>query len=523
VPDDRPNVLLLFSDEHSYRCLGHGAPETVREPVSTPMLDDLAASGTVVTDTYCPVPLCTPSRIATLTGREQTRSGGWDSATASGAPVSTPHPDVPTLPGVFSNGGYETCLQGKMHLGGDRQFVGFDHRPYGDLTGIGGHQPEPIHPYDRGNGVRHGRFETGVTAIPESRLQERTIVEESLAWLREHRAARDAPWFLCASFSRPHFPLTAPERYLDRFWDRDADEPTDRLTEPPVGDDSDAAAHPSSGVSEDRSREETMRARAAYFACVEYLDEILGDFLVLLDREGFLDDTIVVYTSDHGEMAGEHGLWWKQTWQEASVRVPLTLQTPAQRRGDAPTRRIETPASMLDIFPTLCGLTGVDAPDGLDGTDLASAIETGNEPDRGPVYADMLMPRKGDEAHRVIRDGRWKYVGFRDRPELLFDLEHDPFETTNLAADPPSDEAAAVLDRLRAAFEDTVDFDALAERYERDAERLNEHAGGIAPGTSGNVFHLPDGRIVDADLSIYRPHVLSEAPADEFSDWPDGA
>jgi choline-sulfatase len=430
-----------------------------------------------------------------------------------------------TLPEVFSAAGYETCLVGKMHLRGDRQFVGFDHRPYGDLTGIGGHQPEPIRPFDRGNGIWDSRSRTadsGVTEIPESRLQERTVVEESLAWLREHRAGRDRPWFLCASFSRPHFPLTAPERYLDRYWDRDADEPTDRLTEPPVGPDSDAATHPSSEGSNDRSREESMRSRAAYFACVDFLDEILGDFLALLDREEFLDDTIVVYTSDHGEMAGEHGLWWKQTWQEGSVRAPLTIQTPAQRRGDASARTVETPASLLDLFPTLCGLAGVDAPADLDGVDLSSAVRTGSI-DRGPVFADMLMPRKGDGAHRVVRDGRWKYVGFRSQPELLFDLKADPFETTNLAADPPDKETAAALDRLRGVFEETVDFDAIERQDEAVAEVLNEHAGGIAPGTSGNAFHLPDGRIVDADLSIYRPHVLSESPTDDFADWPDGA
>ena len=138
------------------------------------------------------------------------------------------------------------------------------------------------------------------------------------------------------------------------------------------------------GFNVDRiDREETLRARAAYFGCVSYLDEILGDLFLRLDADGLLDNTIIVYTSDHGEMAGEHGVWWKQGWYEACTHVPFIVSTPAQRRGEQDALSLATPIGLVDLFPTLCGLAGVELPDGLDGADLSAAVNGGGPaPDR---------------------------------------------------------------------------------------------------------------------------------------------
>jgi len=512
---DRPNVLFLFSDEHSFRCLGR---HDDGEPVATPALDGLADGGTELTDAYCPMPLCTPSRLCTLTGREVRAAGAWGNSRVLS-------PDRPTLPGRLSDAGYETCLVGKMHLGGSRQYVGFDHRPYGDLTGATGHQWEPL---DREGGRSIGDRigDAGVTEIPESQLQEEVTVRESLAWIREHEHASDDPWFLTASFSRPHFPLTAPRRYVERFWDLDADAPTDRLTEPRVGRTGDAAEHPmtvgavegfETGSIDPHAQQ---RARACYFACVEYLDDLLGRFLAELEREGLLEDTVVVYGSDHGELAGEHGLWWKHTWHEAAARVPLIVRTPAQRAGDAATADLSTPATLLDVFPTVCGLAGVDAPADLDGVDLSTAIETGTEPDRGPVVCDNPTDRWGDGTEfRAVRDGRYKYVAFRNAPELLFDLDADPLEQDDLSDDPDG-AAAEALERLREYVQRTMDFDAVAR--ERAADDLHERypLDVDEPVGSGNCY-VVDGRVVDADAPLYRPHVVTDDPAAAFADHPD--
>jgi choline-sulfatase len=519
MPDD-PNVLFLFSDEHSFRCLGRRGEADGGEPVATPALDALADDGTEFTDSYCPMPLCTPSRLCTLTGREVPDAGAW------GNNAVLP-PERPTIAETLSGAGYETCLVGKMHLGGSRQYAGFDHRPYGDLTGATGHQWEPV---DREGGRSIGDriADAGVTEIPESQLQEEVTVRESLSWIREHEHASDDPWFLMASFSRPHFPLTAPRRYVERFWDLERDEPTDRLTEPRVGHEGDTVDHPMTvGAVEgfqtgDIAPRDQQRARACYFACVEYLDDLLGRFLDELERDGLLSDTVVVYASDHGELAGEHGLWWKHTWHEAAARIPMIVQTPAQRRGEAPATDLSTPASLLDVYPTVCGFAGAEAPDELDGVDLSAAVAAGEDPDRGPVVCDNPTDRWGAGTEfRAVRDGRYKYVAFRDAPELLFDLAADPLEQDDLAADPQRGaEASHALERLREYVDRTMDFDAVAR--ERAEDDLHEHypLDADEPAGSGNCYRIGD-RIVDADAPLYRPHVVTDDPEGAFSDHPD--
>jgi choline-sulfatase len=204
--------------------------------------------------------------------------------------------------------------------------------------------------------------------------------------------------------------------------------------------------------------------------------------------------------------------------------VPWIVQTPEQRAGDSAGGRVETPVSLADLFPTLAGLAGVDAPADLDGVDLSTAVRTGEEPDRGPVFCDYLLD--GERVHvpgveyRLVRDGRYKYVGFHDAPELLFDLEADPLEQENLAPDATGDDREA-LERLRGLVAETLDFEAAFERRARDIERaFEERALDVPESTSGNAFMLPDGRVVDADTPLYEPDVLTDDPGETFADWP---
>ncbi|GAB3686601.1 hypothetical protein GCM10028857_18890 [Salinarchaeum chitinilyticum] len=313
-----------------------------------------------------------------------------------------------------------------------------------------------------------------------------------------------------------------------------------------MGRDTDHADHPLTesavelfGLDEVDAADAT-KARAAYFACIDFIDELIGDMLTLMDESGYLDNTIVVYASDHGELAGEHGLWWKGTWHEASSRVPLMVQTPEQRAGEQEADRIDTPVGLVDLFPTLANLCDVSEPTDIDGQDLSSAIRTGEEPDRGPVVCDVLAPRWGEGSEfRMVRDGRYKYVGFRgDYQELLFDIESDPLERNNLALDPDGDDRSA-LERLRAYVDETVDFEEVeAQRLEDEEWAENDHllfppnpdespmSGHLAmihhnDATDGNMYHLPDGRIIDAGISIYKPDVIFDNPAEAYDDWPE--
>lgn len=512
---DRPNILILMSDEHSFRFVGHRANHGDGEPVQTPTLDALAEKGTVFETAYCQYPLCTPSRMCFLTGRHAHRCGAWSNCAIL-------DPALTTLPGHFAANGYETCLVGKMHFGGSLQFNGFRHRPYGDLAKLPSHQPDPLRKPGAGLRSLRGRtYHAGVTAIPEGLLQEQIVVRESLAFLREHEYHHpNQPWFLCASFSRPHFPLTAPRRYFERYWPHG-------VTPPKVGRTGDTVDHPMTlGMRkgfqiDDIGEEEAKRARAAYFACVDYLDEILGDFLACLERTGQLQNTIVVYVTDHGEMAGEHGLWWKNTWHEASIRVPLIIQLPEQRQGTAAPKAWEAPVTMNDIFPTLCTLAGLEIPDGLDGIDLSGAARGEAGPPATPrLVSQAPVPRWGPGTEfRVVRSARYKYVSFRNAPELLFDLYTDPDEQLNLAPG-ATGEAAVELAELRQIASDSFNWDAVeAERLQR-SRQLQEQYPYRAIGQDPNQFILPDGRLVEGDRVIYAPGVLAEDAQEAFDDWP---
>lgn len=509
----RPNILFLLSDEHSFRFLGHRNETDGGESVETPNLDRLASRGTVFSAAHCQMPLCTPSRLCLLTGREAYEAGAWDNA-------SILHPDLPTLPATLRDSGYTTCLVGKMHLGGNRQFVGFEHRPYGDLTGGTGHQTDPIH-LENAHDMRARTVHAGVTEIPESLLQEQVVAQETLAFAREQAANDpDKPWFICASFSRPHFPLTAPRRWIEHYRRRG-------ITEPWIGKTGDAWDHPMSvGMREGFKTAaidtaETMQARLAYFACVSTLDEILGDLLVRLEQTGQLENTIIVYTSDHGEYAGEHGTWWKHGWQDASVRVPLIVSTPAQRDGSRPVQSWDTPVALIDLFPTLCNLAGAPPPDGLQGNDLSASIDGDVPPPDKPIFSDNLNPRWGAGTEfRMVRQGDLKFVRFRDAPPLCFNVKDDPDEQTNLLTGKPTTEEAVAIEKLRVIADQSLDFDQAEERNKRWTAELGAAYPMSRNTPAGNHYHLPNGKVVYAESPLYQPQVETDDPARHYSDFP---
>ena len=511
----QPNILFLLSDEHSFRCMAHRPENEGGEPVDTPTFDRLAAQGTVFTDAYCQMALCTPSRLCLLTGQEARQAGAWNNE-------SVLRPELITLPQVLGQHGYETCLVGKMHLGGNQQFAGFRCRPYGDLTGATGHQVEPLADAELQRSMRGRTTAVGVTEIPESLLQDEVVAQETLAFLREHHHKKpDQPWFLMASFSHPHFPLTAPRRHFERYW-------PDKVTPPKVGPTGDAYDHPLSvgarqGFQTDAiSDDEMMKARAAYFGCVSYIDEVIGDLLLRLEASGLLDNTIIIYTADHGELAGEHNIWWKHTWHEASTRVPLIISTPEQRRGKQPARQCATPVGLTDLFPTLCALAEAKTPPDLFGINIAPAVQGADDPPERPIFSDNLIPRWGiGTEYRMIRWQNYKYITFRDAPPLFFDLADDPEEQKNLITrGTRKSEAQAALAYLEQIALGSIDFEAAErERLERDGGLSNEYAF-RQPTSPGNLYLMPSGKLVYAEDALYNPTVIADDPAEFFGDWP---
>jgi len=265
-----------------------------------------------------------------------------------------------------------------------------------------------------------------------------------------------------------------------------------------------------------------MKARAAYFASVDFLDEMLGDFLALLQHGKFLEDTVIIYTSDHGELCGEHGLWWKNTWHEASTRIPLIASLPEHRDGILPPTEIVEPVSLADLFPTICGLSNLAPPEGLDGIDLSSVLR-GNKRDnpldqRLGVITESLTPRwgKGTE-FRMIRSERYKYVAFRGCNDLAFDLQEEPGEQRNLLA---TGEISPELTTLKSAVLDDFNFDDVAQACLRDTEQLRQkYPRRVTPKTPNQIC-LKDGRLVEADAPLYQPSVVSQNLSLDFDDHP---
>ncbi|HCK10463.1 MAG: hypothetical protein CME21_04495 [Gemmatimonadetes bacterium] len=510
----KPNILFLHSDEHSYRYISARSVDRGGEPVRTPTLDGLIDKGVHFDAAYCQMPLCTPSRISMLTGRHSHRCGAWSNG-------SIIPPDLPTFGSHLGANGYATATVGKMHIGGSRQMAGFDARPYGDYGGPCAHQIDPLSKLDveggPGIGMRSRTLDAGRTEIPEAYLQENVVARTAVAWAREQEHTNpDQPWLLYTSFSRPHFPLTAPPRHLDRYYPKG-------VSEPRVPRSGDSADHPMTlGMvkgfrTEEVEPEEGRKARAAYFACVDFLDEMLGDFLATMEHASLLKNTIIVYTADHGEMAGEHGLWWKNTWHESSSRVPLIISTPEHRRGERDASEVLEPVSLADLFPTLCDLAGILHPAGLDGTSLASALTTDTLSDNhGKVITEALTTRWGEGTEfRMIRSGQYKYIAFRDCEDLAFDLDADPNELVNIAAD---QDRADVIRSLREAVLEGFDFgDASREIQETNRSLRDAYPASFTPTTPNQIL-LGDGRLVEADSPIYEGEPLSRDLRKDLTD-----
>lgn len=515
----RPHILFLLSDEHSYRFLSCRSGERGGEPCQTPTLDGLIEQGAHFETAYCQYPLCVPSRVAILSGRPSSE-------------CAVLSPDIPTVASHLGDHGYATATVGKMHLLGSRQMAGFQHRPYGDFTA-----PSPAHQKDPLflEGPRDHIFmpsvlrDPGISDIPESLMQEQIVTREATAWLRKQRH-RDPnqPWLLMTSFAHPHFPMNAARRFFERYY------PTG-VTPPRIGRTGDTIDHPltlgalrsDSGESqglflETVTDEQTMKARAAYFACVDQFDEMLGDFLAILDRDGFLDNTIIVYTSDHGELAGEHGLWFKRTWHEASIRVPLIISTPEHRNGSLRGTEVTTPVGLGDLFPTFCGFAGVSTPDELNGVDLSSVSrgDSSTELDQrdGPIIENLAGFAGPGTEYRAIRSDRYKVVTFRDCEDLAFDLQDDPDEQVNLLKESASP-APAEVEALRQSLTENFDYDRVQTELKQQRQNyVNAYPGRVTPKTANQIL-LGDGRLVDADMHLEYPNVVSERPVEDFDDW----
>lgn len=415
-----------------------------------PNLAALAARSRRFTAAYAASPLCAPSRASFMSGQLPSRTRVYDNAAEFAA-------DIPTYAHWLRRAGYQTCLVGKMHFIGPDQLHGFEERLTTDIYPADfGWTPDYDHPGQRIDWWYHnlGSVTGAGTAEITNQLEyDDDVAHLATARLRDLARRRDPrPWCLTVSFTHPHDPYVARDAYWSLYDDCPALDPeTPPLPVETMDPHSRRLMEASDAAAFAIRPEDVRRARQGHFASISYIDDQIGTILGVLDRTGMAEETVILFVSDHGDMLGERGLWFKMSFLEGSARVPLTIAGPGIDPG-----RVDTPVSLLDIVPTLTDLAGIGAAAVAPWTDGESLMGDGRQ-----AAVPMEYAAEGSVAPLVaLREGRFKLILCEADPPLLYDLEADPHERTNLADDPAH---AATLDHLSAlarARWDLAAFDA---------------------------------------------------------------
>jgi choline-sulfatase len=421
----QPNILLVLADQLAAQAL----PAYGNRVARAPRLSRLAEDGVVFERALCASPLCVPSRASLMTGLLPSRTGAVDNAGELPA-------GVPTFAHCLRLRGYRTVLVGKMHFIGPDQVHGFEERPMTDVYPAGFDWVPDWELADDERLPWYHDLRSVLRAGPvRSTLQleyDAEVVERSCRAIAAHDPSR--PLLLVASFTHPHDPYEAPNAYWDRYEGVEIDPPANPG---PSSDSPTRRLRAMVGASRVAvSPEQTLLARRGYYAALSLVDDHVGLVLDALAERGLAGDTIVVVSSDHGDMRGERGLWYKMAPFEGSIRVPLIVHCP--RRFGA--RRVPGPVSLLDVAPTLVELGGGAPPPELDGVSLAASLAGDNAPARD-VPLEYLA--EGVRAPQVtLVRGPLKLIRSLGEPDLVYDVEADPAERSDLGGEPSLGEAA---------------------------------------------------------------------------------
>jgi choline-sulfatase len=498
----QPDILIIVADQLTPGALPfHGDPVT-----QAPAMAELAEHGVVFDAAYCPSPLCAPSRAALMTGLLPSRTGVYDNAAALAS-------DVPTFAHYLRREGYQTALAGKMHFCGPDQLHGFERRLTTDIYPADfGWTPDWSRPDERPHWYHD--MSSVIDAGPCVRSNQLDYDEEAFhaaeQLLYDHaRSADDRPLCLVASFTHPHDPYTITHQWWDRYDGADIPLPTHPY------DDAVATPHErrlrqvcATDVSQ-ITPEQVRAALRAYRGEISYVDNHIARLLDVLRSTGRLDDTVVVLTSDHGDMLGERGLWYKMSFFEGSARVPFIVCAP----GRFAPARVATPVSTADLLPTLLSIVsdgdGPDPVGPLDGRDLHPML-TGQSLDRDPVRAEYLA--EGAIAPIVMtRSGDLKLVRSPADPDQLYDLAADPAERHNLVGDPAYAERYGELQADMSSYWDLTEIDRRVHESQRQRRVIDQalasgahEAWDYSPGYDGSRRFIRNHRDLGESESLAR-------------------
>lgn len=449
--DKKPNILLIMTDQQRGDCLSiAGHPVLL-----TPNMDSIGGSGVRFSRAYSTCPVCIPARRSLLSGQFPSTHGQvgliggveWDAAFA--------------LPNVLRNSGYHTYLAGRdMHQYPDRKRYGYDHMvvmndyrrwldrqvqvdtymPIGNINGD-----------YYSSGVMHNDWTARSWHLDEALHQSNWTVNEAMKFMQTRDPS--CPFFLTVSFLAPHPPLVPPAFYMERYLRQE-------LPAPLIGDWEQPPEYEGLGYDPSNYRvnlrgEALKSARAAYYAMINHVDDQIRKLLhPFLAPEK--DNTIVIFTSDHGEMLGDHYLWRKSVPYESSARIPLMISAP-ERFGLKRRSVIDQPVCLEDIMPTILEMAGIDVPPSVDGRSLWTLMRGEDVPWREYLHIENSQGVLDDDlVHHTLTDGKEKYIWFtQDGREQFFDLRTDPGELHNLASDPDTaDRVANWRDRMTVELKD---------------------------------------------------------------------
>jgi choline-sulfatase len=422
MPQTKPNILVIMVDQLSPAFL----PAYGFDLVKAPNISKLAERGVVFDSAYCNSPLCLPSRAVFMSGQLPSRSQVYDNAAEFSA-------DIPTWAHYMRLSGYKTILSGKMHFCGPDQLHGFEERLTTDIyPGDYGWTPDWDHPERRPSWYHNMASVTdaGQTVRTNQLDFDEEVVFTSERAIYDHvRSPDKRPLCLIASMTHPHDPYAIPKEYWDLYADAEIPLPEHDMAPAELDAHSKRLRYVCDMDNAEITEEQVRNARRAYFGAISYVDANVGRLMKALEASGLADDTIVVFTSDHGEMLGERGLWYKMSWFENSARVPLIISAPQLYRP----HRVAQSVSLVDILPTLVDMADPQAAKSLADVDGHSLVphckgEAGHDEVIGEYLAEGAIAPV-----MMIRRGRFKFVYSPTDPDQLYDLVADPAELANLA------------------------------------------------------------------------------------------
>ena len=419
-----PSIVFIQVDQltaDALRCYGNNFSHA-------PNLERLASNGWVFEKAYCNFPLCAPSRFSMATGKLCSAIGAYDNAAEMPA-------SIPTYAHYLKTTGYQTALSGKMHFIGPDQYHGFDERLTPDLY------PADFSWVpnwgDEGDRDTNDSSSVLVSGICERSVQidfDNLVTYNAIQFLYDTvRKENHAPFFLQISYTHPHEPYLCRKPYWDLYENVDIPLPTVPAFSADKHDaHSQRLLRDFNMMNVRFADDDIQRARRAYFGSVSYLDEMIGQILEVIEATGLGRNTAIIFTSDHGEMLGERGMWFKKHFFEPSLRVPLIMRLP-----DKDSARIATPVSLVDLLPTFMSLAVGDTwqseHETLDGNCLLDIAAQQPQANRR-VYAEYLAESTNAPIF-MIYDGRFKYISSVEDEPLMFDVSNDPRELNNIARD----------------------------------------------------------------------------------------